>query len=277
MGNFQEYTNKNNNDNNKNNFKKRIESNKTILNNLYNEKVIDRGYYYYLNRNIIYNVRYDNYLYGVVAGGQKYKVKVDLKNLTGQCTCGYKNNCKHAYALILSYFNDTYIDGEKLLNSLDKLPKEEILIHLKNIIVDNYLWVDYFDKKVKTDKSKVHNNVEYGNGIKNELELAKNMLKLLNLEKKNIFTFKSYLSNEFLNNATDEQIMEFIQYFLKSKYYYDIEDSYYEEILHKLISELFKRSNEDVIHKLLNLSKSNNDLWMVNDYIIDNEYYDLLD
>ncbi|MBP2172305.1 SWIM zinc finger family protein [Methanococcus voltae] len=260
MNNFQEYSTKVKviENTEKNNFKKNMALNKNKLNKLYNERVIERGYQYYLNRNIIYSIKYNNFLYGTVSGGSKYKVKIDLTTLTGECTCGYKNNCKHAYALILSYFNDNYINGIELLSKLDNMPKEDLLKIIKDLIVDNYLWDDHLVEE-------------------NELELAKKMLKLVNLERKNIFTFKSYLSNEFLNKATEEQILEFIKYFLNSKINHDIEEKYYEEILHNLVSEIFGRKNELYIKQLLKISKSKADLWMVNDYIIDNEYYYLLD
>ncbi|WP_457611943.1 SWIM zinc finger family protein, partial [Methanocaldococcus sp.] len=92
---------------------------------MYDESIKRRGEGYYKNNLVKYCVKFKNNLYGKVLGSEEYRVRVDLSNLSGLCSCPYKYNCKHAYALILAYKNNDYVDADKLFEEIKNKDKEE--------------------------------------------------------------------------------------------------------------------------------------------------------
>jgi len=226
-------------------------------NDIYNEMVQERGKEYFLKNMVKYCVKRGNTLHGTVYGSDNYITKVDLKTNTGICTCPYQYNCKHAYALLESYKNGKYVNGDELFFNLSKLDKEEILKIFEDIIEKHNLW----DEFVKTDRTL--------------LDTAKNMLELTKIEKKNLFTFTSFLRNQFIKNAENEELLEIIPDIIK----YIPERRKLEEILFLIVDELFKRgkTDKDILKKLIELSRKYRELWMVKDNILDYEYFELLD
>ncbi|ACV24709.1 SWIM zinc finger family protein [Methanocaldococcus fervens] len=219
----------------------------------YDAKIIERGRLYYRNNLVKYCIKYKNFLFGEVVGSDVYKVKVDLdNNYFGLCTCPYKYNCKHAYALIEAYKNNNYIDAEEIFKELENKSKEEILDILKNLVVKHYLWDEFLDKDSLLNK-------------------AISLIKLIPLERKNIHTFKSFLRNQFVKNADDEELVEVIEEMIKADL--DFNDSNVIEALTIILDEIFKRENKEVVKKLINLyRKYKKELWIVGDYLI--EFYD---
>ena len=157
---------------------------------IYDKKIIKRGKDYYKNNLVKFCVKFENKLYGKVIGGDEYDTIVDLNDWTGLCSCPYTFNCKHAYALIEAYNNNNYIDGNELFNNLKNKPKDDILNILKDIILKYNLWDELTQNK---------NNL---------LEKGKSILNLIPVERKNTFTFKSFLRNQFLKNSKDDELLE---------------------------------------------------------------------
>ena len=218
----------------------------------YDPKIMERGKQYYRNNLVKYCIKYKNLLFGEVIGSDVYRVKVDLNdNYFGLCTCPYKYNCKHAYALIEAYKNNNYIDAEEIFKELKNKSKEEILEILKNLIIKNYLWDEFLDTE----------------GLLNK---AIGLIKSIPLERKNIHTFKSFLRNQFVKNADDEELIKVIEEMIKADL--DFEDSDVIEALTIILDEIFRRENKKIIEKLINLyRKHKKELWIVGDYLI--EFY----
>ncbi|MBA2862355.1 SWIM zinc finger domain-containing protein [Methanococcus maripaludis] len=226
-------------------------------NDIYDEMVQERGKEYFLKNMVKYCIKRGDTLHGTVYGSDRYITKVDLKTNTGICTCPYQYNCKHAYALLESYKNGKYVDGDKLFFNFSKLDKEEILEIFEGIVEKHNLW----DEFVKTEKTL--------------LGTAKNMLELTKIEKKNLFTFTSFLRNQFLKNAENEELLEILPDVIK----YIQERRKLEEILFLIVDELFERgkTDKDILKRLIELSRKYRELWMVKDNILDYEYFELLD
>jgi len=166
-----------------------------------------------------YCVKFNNKLYGKVLGGELYNTVVDLKDYSGVCSCPYRYNCKHAYALIEAFINNNYIDGNKVFEDLKKESKEKILEILKDIVVEHNLW----EGIVKRED--------------NLLEEGRSILKLISYERKNIYTFKSFLKNRFLKNSKDEELLKLLEDVLSSPYFE--EDELY-DILDMILQACFK-------------------------------------
>ncbi|MBA2840711.1 hypothetical protein HNP87_001243 [Methanococcus maripaludis] len=224
---------------------------------IYDEMVRERGKEYFLKNMVKYCVKRGNTLHGTVYGGNKYITKVDLKTNTGICTCPYQYNCKHAYALLESYKSGKYIDGDDLFLNFSKLDKLELLKIFESIVEKHNLW----DEFITEDKTL--------------LDTAKNMLELTKIEKKNVFTFTSFLRNQFLKNAENEELILIIPEVIK----YIQERKKLEEILFLIVDELFERgkTDKDILKKLIELSRKYRELWMVKDNILDYEYFELLE
>jgi len=212
---------------------------------IYNSKIIERGKEYYRNNLVKYCIKFNNKLYGKVLGGELYNTVVDLKDYSGVCSCPYRYNCKHAYALIEAFLNNNYIDGDKIFEDLKKESKEKILEILKDIVVEHNLW----ERIVKREN--------------NLLEEGRSILKLIPYERKNIYTFKSFLKNRFLKNSKDEELLKLLEDVLSSSYF---EENELYDILDMILQEIFERGNKEVIEKLLILAKKHNILWLVEEY-----------
>jgi len=215
---------------------------------IYESKIRERCRNYYRNNLVKYCVKFGNKLYGKVLGGELYNTVVDLKDYSGTCSCSYRYNCKHAYALIEAFLNDDYVDGDKIFEDLKKKSKEEILEILRNVVVEYNLW------KVIIKKDS------------NLLEEGRSILKLIPYERKNIYTFKSFLRNRFLKNSKDEELLKLLEDILSSSYFED-EELY--DMLDMILHEIFERGNREVVEKLFVLAKKYNILWFVEEY-----YYD---
>jgi len=248
-------SNKSNNKPKSLNIFKREDSYKKFKNiniGIYDESVRKRGELYYLNNKIKFVVKYNNKLYGKVYGGNIYNTVVDLTNYTGYCSCPYKYNCKHAYSILLSYLNDDYIDGNKYIENLQSMDKNEIINILLSIILKNNLWDDVL---ITED---------------NLIDRCKSMLKTLLYDKKSIYTFKSFLRNFFLNNASNEELLELLKIIGKNEVDISTESRDYLEIVEMLSSEIINRNDRKLIDAAYSIFKRyRTNLWIFEEY-----YYD---
>ncbi|ABR56773.1 zinc finger SWIM domain protein [Methanococcus aeolicus Nankai-3] len=220
---------------------------------IYDDKIKERGGQYYKNNLVNFCVKFENKLYGKVVGGDLYRTTVDLKDYAGICSCPYKYNCKHAYALIEAYKNNNFINGDELFNNLKNKPKDELIDILKNIVVDGFFWGELLERNNKN----------------NLVEKGKSILKLIPIENKNIYTFKSFLRNRFLKNATNEELLDLLEEIANNEYL-EAENRDTIEIVEMMVLEIFERNNKELVKSALKLyNKRKNKLWLVNEYYID--------
>ncbi len=224
------------------------------INNKYDDKIKKRGEQYFKNNLVEYCIKFENKLYGKVVGGDKYNTTVNLEDNSGICSCPYKYNCKHAYALILCYENNIYENGNELFNNLENKSKNELINILKNIIINNFMWKELI------------NNVN--ENFDNLLLKGKSILNLIQFENKNIYTFKSFLRNRFLGNATNEQLIEMLKEISKCSYL--DEDKHTTEIVEMIMLEILKREDYKLINGALEeYNKNKNKLWIIKEYYIE--------
>ncbi|HID47276.1 MAG TPA: hypothetical protein EYP47_01020 [Methanococcaceae archaeon] len=81
--------------------------------------------------------------------------------------------------------NIQHREGKEIKNE----PREKILEMLKDIVTEFSLWDVVIGRE------------------DNLLEECSSILKLILYERKNIYTFKSFLKNRFLKNSRDEEIL----------------------------------------------------------------------
>ncbi|WP_423792319.1 SWIM zinc finger family protein [Methanocaldococcus indicus] len=217
---------------------------------MFDELVKKRGEQYFKLGLVRYCVKYKNYLFGEVVGSKIYKVKFNLDTLESICSCPYKYNCKHGYALYLAYKNNMFIDGEEIFNNIMKQSKEDIIKLLEKIITNNFLWEEFIEVDSLFNK-------------------IKNLIKLSKLEKKNIYTLRTFLKNN-IKKLDDSELIKVVEELINN----DVDDF---EIYDIVIREIFNRDNQEIIYKLLILYRKNKDrLWIVEDYIIDRGVEELL-
>ncbi len=96
---------------------------------LFEEKILERGYYYYLEDSVHEVTKNGDYYEGLVYGTEIYEVQVKI-NKNGNvedmdCDCPYaeENNCKHMAALLYYLENEGQIESKKLKKNTDNYDK----------------------------------------------------------------------------------------------------------------------------------------------------------
>lgn len=132
------------------------------LEDIFSQKIIQRGYDYYEEGRVRYVVKDGDLLYGTVRGGFDYYVKVDLGKRETVCNCPYDDNCKHAVALILAYKNQEYLDGDEIRRLLGDMDKAVLVkIVFKNTLRDPKLAEKLLAKQGMQKKSDNTVNSEF--------------------------------------------------------------------------------------------------------------------
>lgn len=106
---------------------------------LFEEKILKRGYNYYLEDAVHDITKNGNIYEGLVYGREIYEVKVEIdnngnvENMYCDCPYAYENNCKHMAAVLYYIKNDGYIENSKIIkkydnfdNIVDKISESEI-------------------------------------------------------------------------------------------------------------------------------------------------------
>lgn len=96
---------------------------------LFEEKILERGYNYYLEDSVHEVTKNGNYYEGLVYGTEIYEVQVKI-NRNGNvedmdCDCPYaeENNCKHMAALLYYLENEGQVESKKLVRNTDNYDK----------------------------------------------------------------------------------------------------------------------------------------------------------
>ena len=96
---------------------------------LFEEKILERGYNYYLEDSVHEVTKNGNYYEGLVYGTEIYEVQVKI-NSNGNvedmdCDCPYaeENNCKHMAALLYYLENEGQVESKKLVRNTDNYDK----------------------------------------------------------------------------------------------------------------------------------------------------------
>lgn len=137
---------------------------------LFDEKILKRGYNYYLEDSVHDVSRNGNHYEGLVYGTEIYEVQIEIDNNGNvehmDCDCPYaeENNCKHMVALLYYLENDGEIESKKAIRNtdnyekiLDKISENEIKEFVLEKIYENFdfqnefrsHFVQYFEKTTK--------------------------------------------------------------------------------------------------------------------------------
>lgn len=96
---------------------------------LFEEKILKRGYNYYLEDSVHDVTKNGNYYEGLVYGTEIYEVQVEIDENGNvedmDCDCPYaeENNCKHMVALLYYLENDGQIKSKKIIRNTDNFDK----------------------------------------------------------------------------------------------------------------------------------------------------------
>ena len=102
--------------------------------------IAGRGYDYYRRDRVLQVLKSGNTLLGTVSGTapEPYTVEVDLSSLQSRCTCPYALGCKHGAAVLYHVLNgEEVVDVEAILEELERMPKEELLGLVRNLLLEN--------------------------------------------------------------------------------------------------------------------------------------------
>lgn len=96
----------------------------------FGEKIFRRGLDYFREGRVISAVKMEGELIGTVSGTRNYRTEVGLEGLTCECSCPYQGRCKHGAALLLSYLEGKYEDGDKFVERVRQTSGED----LRNVV-----------------------------------------------------------------------------------------------------------------------------------------------
>ena len=137
---------------------------------LFDEKILKRGYNYYLEDAVHDVTRNGNHYEGLVYGTEIYEVQIEIDDNGNvedmDCDCPYaeENNCKHMVALLYYLENDGKVESKKAIRNtdnydkiLDKISENEIKEFVLEKIYENFdfqnefrsHFVQYFEKTPK--------------------------------------------------------------------------------------------------------------------------------
>ena len=137
---------------------------------LFDEKILKRGYNYYLEDAVHDVTRNGNHYEGLVYGTEIYEVQIEIDDNGNvedmDCDCPYaeENNCKHMVALLYYLENDGEIESKKAIRNtdnydkiLDRISENEIKEFVLEKIYENFdfqnefrsHFVQYFEKTPK--------------------------------------------------------------------------------------------------------------------------------
>jgi len=125
----------------------------------FGEKTFLRGLRYFENGHVEMRVKKGDNLTGTVQGSMQYpyRVEIDIEdNIYCRCTCPVGAMCKHGVALLLQWINDndSFVDADDLLASLQKRSKEELYEIISSMLEDSPALVSKlaFSEKVREKK-----------------------------------------------------------------------------------------------------------------------------
>ena len=137
---------------------------------LFDEKILKRGYNYYLEDSVHEVTKNGNSYEGLVYGTEIYEVQIEIDNNGNvkdmNCDCPYaeENNCKHMAALLYYLEHDGQVENKKKIRDtdnydkiIDKISENEIKEFILERLYENYdfqnefrsHFVQYFEKTPK--------------------------------------------------------------------------------------------------------------------------------
>lgn len=137
---------------------------------LFEEKILKRGYNYYLEDSVHEVSKNGNYYEGLVYGTEIYEVQIEIddngniENMNCDCPYAKENNCKHMAAFLYYLKNDGQIENKKATRNIDnydkivdKISENEIKEFVLTKLYENYdfqnefrsYFVQYFEKTPK--------------------------------------------------------------------------------------------------------------------------------
>ena len=122
---------------------------------------------FYDNSQISSAMVYKNRISGVVGNFvEKHQVEITLheREIVSSCTCSKSRRiCKHAVALLYAWVNDgmDFTNVEQALHQIKKLPKEQLIDIVTNIIRQNPSAIDLFLAKDKPNWDEIDLEPDY--------------------------------------------------------------------------------------------------------------------
>lgn len=124
---------------------------------LFDEKILKRGYNYYLEDSVHDVTKNGNCYEGLVYGTEIYEVQIkiddkgDIEDMRCNCPYAEENNCKHMVALLYYLKNDKKIkktikNTENYDRILDKISEKEIKEFVLEKIYENFDFQNEFRK-----------------------------------------------------------------------------------------------------------------------------------
>ena len=116
----------------------------------FGDRTFSRGLDYYNNDHVLRTVKVGNTLYAEVMGSafKPYKVSTSIEEpeTHTDCTCPVGNMCKHGAALILKWLHEpsSFVDFDEILQSLEKMTKNELIEIIKSTIQQNPFLINKF-------------------------------------------------------------------------------------------------------------------------------------
>lgn len=137
---------------------------------LFDEKILKRGYNYYLEDSVHEVTKNGNNYEGLVYGTEIYEVQIEIdnngnvKDMNCDCPHAEENNCKHMVALLYYLEHDGQVENKKKIRDtdnydkiIDKISENEIKEFVLERLYENYEFqnefrshfVQYFEKTPK--------------------------------------------------------------------------------------------------------------------------------
>ena len=137
---------------------------------LFDEKILKRGYNYYLEDSVHEVNKNESCYEGLIYGTEIYEVQIEINNNGNvedmNCDCPYaeENNCKHMAALLYYLENDGQVENKKKIRNtdnydkiIDRISEDEIKEFILERLYENYnfqnefrsYFVQYFEKNPK--------------------------------------------------------------------------------------------------------------------------------
>lgn len=121
----------------------------------FGEKIFRRGLDYFREGRILSVVKMGDELIGTVSGTRNYRTEVGLKALTCECSCPYQGRCKHGAALLLSYLEGEYEDGDKFVERIRQTSGEDLRNFVEKTVRSNPVLLSDFGTYLPVEDEEV--------------------------------------------------------------------------------------------------------------------------
>jgi uncharacterized Zn finger protein len=231
---------------------------------VYTEVTFGRGLEYFKEGRVASVIKFKGKLMGEVVGTEKYRTEVNMENLGSKCSCPYGTNCKHGAAMLLQYFNGEYIDGDKIMEKVEDMDREELKGVIERLVSMNPASLLYLDVPAGEEKPSEKLIKAVGKEMKSRLK----RIEYTYADAGFVDDFAKFIKvNEDV--LTKEQIFYALEFLVKNceeygYFYDDYSDSYFgDPIFENLCDAFAKKELEDSDFTKLKKLKEEDDYEML--------------